>query len=424
AHQHGFEHSDLHAGDVLIEAAGQSGCRALFVDLLSVRTGRPVTDKGVVRNLAQFNQWFRMHAPVGDRVRFLKRYLFWRDRLGSSSPLARTIGRDCRGLLADLDRAVVEHAHSLYGKRDRRALRSGRYFARLKLSGGWRAHVFLESKHAVEGSAASRARLTTQQWQRWLARPEDWSRGAERQYVIKDSPSALVYRARLGGAGPDGLDVVCKRSIPRNPLKSLALFVRASRPMQTWRLANALLNRQVPTARPLAVVEQRRGGRVRDAFILTEYIENAHDLDALLTIELRELGDRQAIGLKRRLAEALAVVLRRLHERGFTHRDLKAPNVIVQWNARSLEGPRIWLVDLDGIRRSRRRDRAAEFSALARLNVSLDHCRRVTLADRARFLKRYLARPGGTGPEWRAWWRQIARLSDRKRAARTVAGRD
>lgn len=420
AHQNGFEHSDLHAGNVLVEPVNAAGWRALFVDLLSVRIGRPVSDAGVVRNLAQFNQWFRLHAPVTDRIRFLKRYLLWRDRFQADSAFGRRIGHDCRALLPLLDQAADGHANALYGKRDRRALRSGRYFAKISMRDGWRAHLFLEAKHAVEGSPASLARLTTDQWKQWLQRPEDWSAGIDRAYVIKDSPTALVYRTRLPAGDGANIDVVCKRSIPRNWIKRLALRVRPSRPMLTWRLANALLNRQIPTARPLALAERRRHGQVLDAFILTEYIENAHDLDALLTVQLRELSPGAAAVLKHRLSEELVVVLRRLHERGFTHRDLKAPNLIVQWDAVSSDPPRVLLVDLDGIRQVRRRDPAAELRALARLNVSLDHCRRVTLADRARFLKRYLARPGHPEPDWRPVWKQIQKLSGRKRSQKAA----
>jgi hypothetical protein len=201
--------------------------------------------------------------------------------------------------------------------------------------------------------------------------------------------------------------VICKRPLPRNAVKKLTVWLLGSRAMRTWRLANALLNRQIPTARPLAVVEKRWLGRPVDAFLLTECIEQAHDLDALLTLRLRELDEHLGRRLKQQVIDALVPVLRRLHERGFAHRDLKAPNVMVQWDGDVDHRPRVLLVDLDGIRQVSGPNPAAEVRALARLSVSLEHCRRVTQTDRLRFLMRYLARPGCPEPKWRPIWKAI-----------------
>ncbi|HQA44721.1 MAG TPA: lipopolysaccharide kinase InaA family protein [Phycisphaerae bacterium] len=449
AHENGLEHTDLHAGNVLIESSGQTPCRALFVDLINIRTNRTVDEQSMLRNLAQFNQWFRTHATVMDRVRFLSRYLEWRHVIGkaksaagsrsdaSSSPeQAATaapvggyhlLGNDTRAwiqgrrrILLQMERAAIDHANALYAKRDRRALRTGRYFAKLRLSRGWRAHVFLEAKHAVEGSPASRARFSMEQWQHWLQCPEDWIRGARREYVVKDSPSALVYRTRLDDKTGQSIDVICKRSIPRSFLKRVALLFRPSRPMRNWRLANALLNRQIPTARPLAVVERRVLGRPRDAFLITEYISHSHDLDTLLAVELREMEPARAFQLKAQIARALIVVLRRLHERGFIHRDLKAPNVMVQWDPTAQAAPRVLLVDLDGVRQVRHASQAAEIRALARLARSVEHCRTLTRTDRLRFLKGYLARPGRPEPEWREKWKAIEATAGHQRACKAT----
>jgi tRNA A-37 threonylcarbamoyl transferase component Bud32 len=59
----------------------------------------------------------------------------------------------------------------------------------------------------------------------------------------------------------------------------------------------------------------------------------------------------------RRLADLLA----RLHEAGFSHRDLKASNVLLDDQLRP------WLIDLDGVRRFRRLSEARAVADLARL---------------------------------------------------------
>ncbi|HSW44130.1 MAG TPA: lipopolysaccharide kinase InaA family protein [Phycisphaerae bacterium] len=417
AHQNGFEHFDLHAGNMLIEPTG-TGLRALFVDLNNIRIGRPVRDTGVVRNLAQINQWFRTHAPITDRVRFLFRYLHWRRQCRPRSSHGRSLDCDAKELLRRLDVEALRHAMTLYAKRDRRIMRTGRYFARIDLGGGWRGHVFLVSKHPVEGSPASSMTFTPQQWKQWLRDPLLLVTPTDHRLVVKESHSGMVCRGRLGLDADRSLEIICKRWMPRTWWKRVLHLFRASRPMQTWKRGNALLHRQIPTARPLAVLERRRFGLLLDSLIVTEYLPHTQDLDTLLTVALRQLPDPIRRTLKRQISASLSRVIHRLYDRGFTHRDLKAPNVLVQWNHAANEPPRVLLVDLDGLHPVRHPSPQSKCEALARLNVSLDHCKRVTLTDRARFLRTHLIRPGHPDPLWRLLWSVIAAGSESKRRSR------
>ena len=417
AHQNGIEHFDLHSGNVLIQQR-PAGYGAIFVDLHSIRVGRPVSDASVVRNLAQLNQWFRTRATLTDRLRFLHRYLYWRDHVQNDGSCARKLTSDRRQLLTMLDGAIVRHANTLYTKRDRRLMRTGRYFAEIKLSHGWHAHAFLRSKHPVTGSRASIMAFSPQQWKEWLRDPLHWVTPPDRAAIIKDSRSAMVCRGRLEMEGGQVLDVVCKRSLPRNFIKRVIYALKTSRPMQTWKRANALLNRQVLTARPLAVVEQRRWGLMLDSILITEYIEHARDLDTVITVYLRELSSERQRRVKQQIARSLVNIVRLMHERGFAHRDFKAPNIMVQWDPAKEECPRVLLVDLDGLRMVSWPLRRHKIQALARLNISLDHCKLISLTDRVRFLKQYLGGPGRPEPEWKSVWREIAIISERKRGVR------
>ena len=228
----------------------------------------------------------------------------------------------------------------------------------------------------------------------------------------------MVCRARLPLDNGEPLEVVCKRAAPRGLFKRIRNSLRTSRAMLTWKRGNALLNRRIPTARPLAVLQKRRFGCLLDSLVITEYVEHARDLDTVLTVDMREMPDPRQRRLKTQIIESLVTLFRRLEDCSFTHRDLKAPNVIVQWQRQSREPPRVTLVDLDGIRRARRTRHAARMRAVMRLNVSLDHCRRVTRTDRLRFLMRYLDRLGRPARQYKPIWRELAARSERKRRQR------
>jgi len=414
AHQSGLRHVDLHAGNLLVVDDPEAHAPLIyFVDLHGVRFGRPVSDAAVIRNLAQLNQWFRRHATVTQRLRFLRCYLEAREALEHRTPLARRLGLDVRQVINALDRRARAHARRLYAQRDRRALRTNKYFARLRLGGGWRGHVFLQAKHAVPGSRASTLTFSVEQWRDWLADPLSWVRPGGAWQMIKDSHSGTVCRAALPTDPP--LPVVVKRTRARNLARRISLALRASRGLRTWRRGYALIHRDMPTARPLAVLERRRLGLVVDGILITEALPDAHDLDALISVQLARLDSRGQRRAKDLLIEALSGLVRRMNERGLVHRDFKASNIMVQWNDPYAGPPRLSLVDLDGLAVRRRTSDRHVRRALARLNVSLDHCRTVTRTDRVRFLMRFLTGWGRDGADYRALWRDLDRRSRAKR---------
>jgi serine/threonine protein kinase len=383
--------------------------------LHNVRIGRSINDKAVAYNLAQFGQWFRLHGELTDRVRFFNRYLHWRDVAGEDGTCARKLNCGRVGLFRLIKWAADVHAQTLYAKRDKRVLRTGRYFTKLKLTGGWRAHVFLQCKHKVPGSRASEITFTRKQWRKLLERPLDWINVSDQRYLIKDSPTSKICRSEIPLDDVKPLPVICKQAASRNIFKSIQNSLRRSRSMRTWKLANSLLHRRIPTARPLAVAEKRRFGLLVNSILITEYIEYAHDLDTILTVQMREMAGQHQRQLKKKIIESLVSVLRQLNDSNYCHRDLKAPNIIVQWNMQAVDDPRVLLIDLDGIKQMRFAKRQSRLRMLMRLNVSLDHCRRVSTTDRLRFLKRYFDRPGRSTDNWKGVWRELADMSEHKR---------
>lgn len=405
AHQCGFRHGDMHPGNILVRCS-ESDCQAFFVDLHRVHVGRSVSPASAVANLAQLNQWFRRNATRTQRLRFLRAYINYRDQFAQASRYARNWQIDIRRLVADLAAQADRHANRLWAKRDRRTMRSNRYFRRIAPAPGWRGHVLLQSKHPSPTRGHRHWSFTQQQWESWLARPLDWV-DPQRQSLLKDSHTATVCLARLGD-GPAAIRVVAKRTLARHAGKRLGRMFGPSRNLRAWRMANKLRNRDLPAAQPLAVVERFAAGVVRvDSVSLTEYIEDACDLEVFLTREVAALEPSEQRRVKDRLIESVVHLLKAFHERGFIHRDMKAPNLLVRWRPPFERTPTLVFIDMDGISHRRFAGDRQRLRAVVRLCASLLSSPGCTASDRLRFLQRYLLGPGKTSAGWKEHWRRI-----------------
>jgi hypothetical protein len=185
-------------------------------------------------------------------------------------------------------------------------------------------------------------------------------------------------------------------------------LLRPTAAHRSWVNGQGLWERDLPTPRPLAVLH--RGGLLaREGYLLTEKVPDALDLHAFV----RGLGppERQ-VGL-RRLIEQVARLVRDLHRRRLSHRDLKAANLLVN-------PERVWFVDLVGVRRHRRLARGRRVQNLARLNASFLHHGGLTRTDRLRFLRDYLR---GGFHDWKRWWQAIGAATLAKVARNERTGR-
>lgn len=237
----------------------------------------------------------------------------------------------------------------LLHERSRRCLRNNRDFARER-HGGMKWQIRLE--------------FLTAATQRALAAPDEFL--ASRATPLKTGQSSTVGKA-------DGL--VLKRYNLRKLANLLKDLFRASKARRGFRKAYHLELTGVPTARAIATADRRFGGLLTRSYLLMEEIPDAIDL----TKYLRAGGTPEP-----EIVHAAARLLARLHDEGFSHRDLKESNLVL--------GPhrQLYLIDLDGLTflGTVPPERAA--ADLERLARGAAKHPAVTRLDRSRFYRTYL----------------------------------
>jgi len=143
AHDAGFLHPDNHAGNILVQHA-DGGFDCLYVDVYGARCGVPVSHSDAARNIAPLAHWLSRRSSATQMLRGLLTYIRSRDLFATRDARKRWI------------RSVMHqtrvHAQKLYRKRDRRIGRSGPYFDRIELTGGWRAIVTLRLREVARDS--------------------------------------------------------------------------------------------------------------------------------------------------------------------------------------------------------------------------------------------------------------------------------
>jgi len=160
---------------------------------------------------------------------------------------------------------------------------------------------------------------------------------------ILAGPDAVMARARMlkhdettsvAVAGDTRRQWVIKRYNTKNRWHAVRRVLRTSRALNCWRAAGWLTRAGVATARPVAVIEERRWRRLRGrSYFVCEYVTGE-----TLNVVLARGADNAVAG------QAIEIV-RRLRRAGIVHGDLKATNFLVS-------GGCVYLLDLDATRRA------------------------------------------------------------------------
>ena len=389
SHQAGVFHHDLHGGNILIaEAASLAEHDAppqlYLADLPSVTISGPLDFAHTRDALAMICSGFLNRMSETDRRRYWKTYLRARPELAVVD--AERSGREVR-------EAAFAYARRMLRRRDKRAWTDNRHYYKLQVESG--------TAHAVR-------ELPTEVVEQLLHSPERlWKSNVDKP--VKLSRGSVVVEADLQ-LGDAAMHVAVKRLRPKTWTKALVQWFRRGRAPEAWYRGHALLARDIPTARPLVVYGPHSSNFGRDDYLLTEWLTGALDLHLHgWDLAAREPNLRRRS--VRRSAEALGRLVGRLHDQGFSHRDLKGNNILLREvdDAGLDRRAEAFLIDLDGLRRQKTVSFGTCCKNLTRLALSVEMHPWVSQTDRLRFLRSYLKRMPENRRTWKTWWRTVER---------------
>jgi hypothetical protein len=307
-------------------------------------------------------------------------------------------------LARDVEERAWQSNLDFWRNRDARCLVSNRYYQRVK-RGAFQGHAVRD---------LDREALTT-----LLADP-DAPFGGEGVQLLKDSRSSTVVEMNVivDGVSRPAIYKRFRVTSWSDPWLSL---MRPTGALRSWVMGQGLRERCLPSPRPLAMFHRLDHGRPAEGYLLVEKVEAACDLKQYV----QELDKASAAGRRNRLREAidrLANLVRELHRRRLSHRDLKASNVLVT-GLDSCSAPGFWFIDLVGVRRHRELGQARKVRNLTRLHVSFHQDPAITRTDKLRFLRVYLQWGLFGRKRWKEWWRQVEQATYAKASRNLRVGR-
>lgn len=350
-HDSGVAHSDPHPGNLLIDNG-----RFSLIDLHAVSLSAPLSLGQRRANLALFNRWFQLRTSRTERLRF------WR---------AYTLEPDAQA--REVERATANSNRRFWAGRVSRCLGNNRYFQRLK-RGPFRGFAVRDLSEEL---------LTP-----FLTDPDALFSGAR---LLKDSRTSKVAIVTLGGR-----ELLLKRVNVRNRIEPLKNALRPSAALRSWINGHSLRDRWLPTPRPLAMLHRYRNGMPAEGYLLTELVESPTPLEPVA-------------------AFALARMIRAMHDRGVSHRDLKASNILLE------RGVDPVFIDLVGVRLGSPPSFLQRTKELARINASF--LTTITRSARLRFLLTYLNAGECHLRNWKVWWRAIRAATEAKEEKNRRSGR-
>ncbi|MFO0910262.1 MAG: lipopolysaccharide kinase InaA family protein [Isosphaeraceae bacterium] len=402
-HNAGFVHRDFHAGNILVRFGDDDRPVLAMIDLDALRVVRRLTWAEAGHNLALLDHYFWLRSGRSDRMRFLKHYLVGR----------RSAPPDRRAFAREIERATRAWAEKLWTRWGRRCRDSNKYFKRYR---------------ADEARAIAVRDLDQREFRELLKDPDAPFRHPD-TVILKDSRTTTVAQTRMTVAG-EPTNVIIKRFNRKKWLDPLLTWFRPSRAWQSWQAGQHLLSRAVPTPRNLAYIARLRSFwsdplfwyLPHETYLITIKAEPAVSLSDYVRKTLPGLDPEKQRSQIRRLTLALARLLRTLHERSLSDRDLKTANILILGDPEA-ENIELSIIDLVGVRLAHPLPHHRRVQNLARLSLSLENVPGRTRTDALVFLRSYLEWGLSPRNNWKGLWRDVVQAARHKVERNRRSGR-
>lgn len=202
--------------------------------------------------------------------------------------------------------------------------------------------------------------------------------------IIKDQRKIRVGRLRVNIAGVPRV-IYIKRYNAFSLRHALISPFMCSGAFHALQGAAILRAANIPSAVPIAAVENRFRRTITKSFFITEEICDGKTIDAYWREELASLGGCAGFSRRRAFLRGLAGLFANLHRQGIYHNDLKDANILAVGHR---SGVRFFLLDLEGVRRHAALSENRRVKNLVQLYRTLG--RELRRADKLIFLKAYL----------------------------------
>jgi len=204
----------------------------------------------------------------------------------------------------------------------------------------------------------------------------------EHQNLVRERPSSLIKYS------PEVIVSILNDEEERICLKQFCYpsfwgrmkeHFRRSKGFKSWKAANGMRARGLPSLKPLALAERKDWSGPRESFLLMEALVNDQEMDRYI---LRGFDDLKK---KRLFIRTFAHWLDGLHRMRLYHKDMKTCNILVSERAETWN---FHLLDFEDILMDEDVNRKKLFRNFLQLNTSTP--RVMTKVDRYRFLREYL----------------------------------
>lgn len=231
--------------------------------------------------------------------------------------------------------------------------------------------------------------------------------------IVKAGRSATLARVELSINGKN-TPVAYKIVRRLGWLKKVTGLPRQNRTLRTWQLGHQFLKCGIATPRPILAIVPPRLAVNQPSIIALEWLQDALNVDAFVK-QTSQLEDRIQINQLAAAARSLGEQLGRMHNNGFSHRDLKPGNMMLTTVGNNVQAH---VIDLDGVDCHKSLTLQTKLKNLSRLMVGMQSVKGMSATVCLRFLKSYLQHNGETASQWKPIWRQLTQLTLEKSAQR------